>query len=402
MITEGYQTVMVVGIICEYDPFHKGHFRQIELARKNGADTVVCLMSGNATQRGCFACADKYVRAEAALASGADLVLELPYPYSSSAAEYFAAAGVCILASLGVDELNFGSECGDIDLLIEAAAVTASDEYALEYRKILEANPETGSAEAYAKAYLSLTGRELPTSPNDMLGVSYCRAAIKAQTGMKLSTVKREGAGYSDTCAGDNEYPSATSIRWLFEKNEFDKAFSYMPKSVSECFTRAKDEGLFPSDVNKLETAILSFFRLAEADAFDNIADASDGLGRRLISAAKNATSLEEFYREAATKRYTDARIRRAALYCMTGVTVDDLRRTPEYTVLLAANRRGRAFLSKIPDTAPKIVTKPADAPAGRQAELSAKLDALYTLSLPKSLKSNEFLRRRPKISEND
>jgi len=391
-----------VGIICEYDPFHKGHLRQIESSRQNGADTVICLMSGNSTQRGGFACADKYVRAEAALASGADLVLELPYPYSSSAAEYFAAAGVCILDALDVDELNFGSECGDIDLLFDAARVTASDEYAWEYRKILDSNPNTGSAEAYAKAYLSLTGRELPTSPNDMLGVSYCRAAIKSKTDMKLSTVKREGAGYSDTDAGNNEYPSATSIRRLFEKKEFEKAFSYMPNAASECFMRAKDEGLFPSDVNKLETAILTFFRLAETDAFDNIADASDGLGRRLISAARNATSLEEFYREAATKRYTDARIRRAVLYCMTGVTAEDLRRTPEYTLLLAANKRGRAFLSKIPDTAPKIVTKPADAPAGRQSELSAKLDALYTLTLPKSLKSNEFLRRRPKISEND
>ena len=391
-----------VGIICEYDPFHTGHLRQIELARQNGADTVVCLMSGNSTQRGSFACADKYVRAEAALVSGADLVLELPYPYSSSAAEYFAAAGVCIFDSLGVDELNFGSECGDIDLLYDAANVTASAEYVNAYRKILGGEPDTGSAEAYAKAYLSITGGELPTSPNDMLGVSYCRAAIKAKTDMKLKTVKREGAGYSDADAGKYEYPSATSIRWLFDKREFDKAFSYMPRSSAECYARAKDEGLFPTDVNKLETAILSFFRLADVNAFDNIADASDGLGRRLIAAAKNASDLEEFYREASTKRYTDARIRRATLYCMTGVTVDDLRRTPEYTVLLAANKRGRAFLSKIPDTAPKIVTKPADAPSCRQAELSAKLDALYTLILPKSLKSSEFLRRHPKISEND
>ena len=87
----------IAGIICEYDPFHKGHFHQIEMLRARGFDTVICLMSGNATQRGAFACADKYTRAYAATCAGADLVLELPYPYSSSAAEYFAAAGVAIL-----------------------------------------------------------------------------------------------------------------------------------------------------------------------------------------------------------------------------------------------------------------------------------------------------------------
>ena len=211
-----------VGIICEYDPFHNGHLHQIELSRKSGADTVVCLMSGNSTQRGSFACADKYVRAEAALLSGADLVLELPYPYSSSAAEYFAAAGVAVLDSLGVDELNFGSECGDIDLIYSAAKVTASEEYVKEYRNILEKEPSTGAAEAYAKAYLKISGRELPTMPNDTLGVAYCRAAIKLGTDMRLTTVKREGAGFlANELDEKDAFPSATAIRSLFSAGDF-------------------------------------------------------------------------------------------------------------------------------------------------------------------------------------
>ncbi len=391
-----------VGIICEYDPFHNGHLRQIECARANGAGTVVCVMSGNTTQRGGFACADKYVRAEAALLSGADLVLELPYPYSSASAEYFAAAGVKILDSLGVDELNFGSECGDIDVLFDVAKFTASEEYLNIYRKLLDENKEIGSAEAYSEAYFRLTGREMPTMPNDTLGIAYCRAAIEINASLKLTTVKREGAGFSDTEICENALPSATAIRRMFSTGEFERAFLFMPKASAECFGRALDDGRFPTDMSRISHAVLAWFRLADPESLDSVAEASGGVGRRLVSAAKKATGLDEMLSLAATKRYTDARLRRAALYAMTGVTQEDLKADPAYTTLLAANKRGRALLNKKTNNELKIVTKPADAPFCRQNELSSKADAIYTLTFEKALPSDEFLRKKPKISEND
>lgn len=36
----------VTGILCEYNPFHKGHAKQIRYLKDRG-DTVVCLMSGD-------------------------------------------------------------------------------------------------------------------------------------------------------------------------------------------------------------------------------------------------------------------------------------------------------------------------------------------------------------------
>ena len=66
----------VTGIICEYDPLHTGHAWLMAQARAAGASAVVCAMSGNFTQRGGFAAADKLARAEMAVACGADLVLE--------------------------------------------------------------------------------------------------------------------------------------------------------------------------------------------------------------------------------------------------------------------------------------------------------------------------------------
>ena len=110
-----------VGIVCEYNPFHNGHAHQIELLRQNGFELVVCAMSGNFTQRGELAIADKYTRAESAVRCGADIVVELPFPFSSFSAEGFSRAGVHILSSLGVDTLSFGSESADLTLLSRAA-----------------------------------------------------------------------------------------------------------------------------------------------------------------------------------------------------------------------------------------------------------------------------------------
>ena len=70
------------GVICEFNPFHNGHAYLLSRMREQvGEDgCVVCLMSGRFVQRGEPSIADPYLRARMALAGGADLVLELPFP----------------------------------------------------------------------------------------------------------------------------------------------------------------------------------------------------------------------------------------------------------------------------------------------------------------------------------
>ncbi len=402
MSKEARKHMSSAGIICEYDPFHLGHEYQIKQLRERQIDTVVCLMSGNATQRGGLAIADKYTRAAAALASGADLVLELPLPYAISSAEYFAAAGVCLLDALGVDELNFGSESGDTELLRKAAAVTASEEFDVIYRRILENDATVGTARAYSEAYEEMTGKGLPGGPNDILAMSYIKAALRSRSELVLTTLKRSGMGFSDDRLKENTLPSATALRRAFAEGESDRAFEGMPCGSAEVYRAAKEQGLFPTDMSKLDPALLSFFRLCDPNALSDIAEASGGISGRLISSARSARSFCELLEIAATKRYTDARLRRVALYCLLGVTGDDLRTPPAYTTLLAANRKGRRFLSEHRSCGVKIVTKPADAPMCRQRELSERLDALFVQALPKPLAADDFLRRSPKISEND
>lgn len=391
------------GIICEYDPFHKGHYRQIEMLRERGFDTVVCLMSGNSTQRGCFACADKYTRAHAATVSGADIVLELPYPYSSASSEYFASAGVYILDRLGVDEINFGSECGDTELLKRAAKTVSSDAFNSLYISLAEKNKTKGALALYCEAYKTLTGDDFPTSSNDLLGIAYMTAAEKLSCKAELRAVKREGSSFSDTELREDEYPSATGIRELFLQGNYEKAFSFSTEGCANIYRDALERGSFPTDVKKLESAILSYFRLAPTGAFESFAECSGGLSNRIVKASDAARDLDGLFSLCATKKYTDARIRRAILFAMTGVLTEDLKALPRYTVVLSFNGKGREFLSDSRKSRGiEVVTRQTDAPECRQKELTQKLDALFTLTLPKVCASDEFSYRFPKICEND
>ena len=88
----------VLGIVCEYNPFHNGHLYHLEQSKRmTGSNYTVAVMSGNFTQRGSTSLIDKWSKAEAAINCGVDLVIELPVLYSTSSAENFAEGAVIIL-----------------------------------------------------------------------------------------------------------------------------------------------------------------------------------------------------------------------------------------------------------------------------------------------------------------
>ena len=136
-----------VGIICECNPYHGGHEYLIKCARESGADAIVCVMSGNFVQRGEAAVLSPHARAEILVRSGADAVVELPFPYAASSAEFFGRAGVEILSRLGIDEVWFGSETGDLSILSRYAEVADSEEFQAAYTAATEG--ESGTASAY-------------------------------------------------------------------------------------------------------------------------------------------------------------------------------------------------------------------------------------------------------------
>lgn len=372
------------GIICEFNPFHNGHKRLIDSAFSMGADRVVCVMSGNAVQRGELAIVDKYERAKAAVLCGADLVLELPFPWCAASAEYFASAGIELLSHF-CDAIIFGSECGDVELLSLAARQAAEKGFREELRERL------GEGERAADTYFSMLeercGRKL--SSNDLLGIEYIRAIIESGYTMKAYTVKRDGADYSEQILTEGENPSATAIRSAWRQGE--TADEYMPKEAAEVFRHAEK-----SDIERLSRAVLMYYRLADAEALSLLAELDGGVANRIVTTARESAGISELFDGIKTKRYTDAKLRRALLFGLAQVKTELLRQKPEYTTLLGANEKGRDLLSKIRKNEKiRVVTKPADAPRDCEHFRAAqRLEDIFLLSLPEVRSSGSGYRK--------
>ncbi len=381
---------MAFGIVCEYNPFHNGHLHQIETIKRASDEPIICVMSGNFTQRGEIAIADKYVRAEMALNCGADLVVELPVPFCLASAEYFAAAAVKILAQLGVNKLSFGSESADAEKIIKIARIAASDEFRSECATLSQ---NAGSAGAYFELLAKKTGEDNILS-NDILGIEYTKAIIKNGYDIKIYPIKREGSAYLDTELFAGDFPSASAVREAIKKGNTEQISSFVPHSVYEIL---KNVSL--ADFDKVKDGILLTLRLIDSEKLD-VAISDTGLVNRILATANESASFDGFEEKLQTKKYTKSAIRRAVLYILLGIKQSDIDALPSYTVLLGANKKGREYLSSIRKNANgiKVITKPSDAEGNGQFELSKKADALYTLCFNNKKESGFYIKKSPII----
>ena len=396
-----------VGIICEYNPYHAGHARQLSAARRDaGADVVIAVMSEHTTQRGELAVADGYVRAETALRCGADIVVGLPFPYSSAPAEFFALGGVRILNAMGADCIHFGSECGDIDTLKCVTDRLYSPAFCEKLTQYQKSHPTLGIMQCREALYKQCYDISLPDGSNDLLAMAYLNALTVTKSTMRPLTLKRRGQSYSDgTAPLVGQFPSATALRALWQTGGLDSLRPHLPSPVLEGLESAESQGLAPLDLNRISTAILTLFRTAGSGELSQYAEMEAGLAERLIESSQNATSLRELFDLAATKRYTTARLRRALLFGFCGVRPDDLRRPPAYIRLLAAGTTGCEYLSSIRKTcALPILTKPADVPASdeakRQRAIEERLEALLTLTYPIPKPASYLIKQHPTIEK--
>ena len=190
----------VIGIVCEYNPFHTGHGYHMEMSKNslNEEAPAICVMSGDFVQRGEAAVYSKFARAEAACRSGANLVIELPLPWALSSAENFARGSVAILDALGATHLSFGSESGDIRPLDNLAQILLDPGLNAEIKDIMN---EDGSLSYAAARQIAVTRREgeigeLLENPNNILGIEYIKAIYDLRLNIKPMTVERYGSGH--------------------------------------------------------------------------------------------------------------------------------------------------------------------------------------------------------------
>lgn len=335
-----------VGIICEYNPFHLGHSLQLKSVREAAREDacIVALMSGSFVQRGGPAILPKETRAAIALSEGADLVLELPFPWCMSGADRFAAGAMAILEGLcGIDYLAFGSETGDVSGLSTIVQVIASPAFDKAIGDAAEAHPDLSFAALREIAYLQLTGKPLPRlAPNDLLGVAYLSHCKQIEP-----LVLHRRPGYS-----------ATKARSVLQERDFNALEELVPLATINALRTSN--GLSQDAMDK---ALISHLLLTTADVIASSAECSKELASRLIDAAHHSKTVFEIVEKVTSKHYTAARVRRALWHSYLRTPAEAPMGLPHFTNLLAANERGRAFLRTVAKKSDiTVVTRPSNA----------------------------------------
>lgn len=326
----------VAGIICEYNPLHLGHQKQIDHLRSLG-HRVVCLMSGNFVQRGHPAIVNKMTRAKAAVECGADLVLELPVTAALSSAESFAAGGVAILSRL-CNSLCFGAETATADGLMVTAKALLAPEFFPALRQQLDKGLSFPAARQAALSEMGLDAGLLE-SPNNILAVEYCKAILAQKADLEILPILRRG-DYHDTAA-DPDNPSATAVRQLMvAKDDFAR---FLPEKAQPAVANAAFHTLQTG-----EKAILYRLRTMSDAEFEALPYGSEGLWRKLMHASRSEITLDEIITATKSKRYTRTRIDRMVMCAFLGITAEDMISPVPYCRVLAFNDRGRTILSNV------------------------------------------------------
>lgn len=350
-----------VGIVCEFDPLHKGHEALLRAAKAETGLPVVCAMSGNYTQRGGAACLSKFARAEMAVRCGADLVAELPTPWAMATAETFADGGVALLAKCGVTRLYFGSECGDIGAMQAVARALLEEMMSEAVRQKMQGGLPYAAARQAALEERIGSGAALLAQPNNTLGVEYLKAVLRRGLSMEAGTVRRQDGGHFGGA-------SASQIRRLLQSGAYDDAFALMPAAAAEILQREVESGRAPVRSDGLERAMLARLRLMSEADFAPYDGGGEGLYRRVYRSVQAGGSVEEILTLATTKRYPTARVRRMLWAAFLGLEkpTDEV----PYVRVLAATADGRGLLRQLRDDGAPVLTKPADVAAlGEEAQ---------------------------------
>lgn len=350
----------VTGIIVEYNPLHNGHVYHISKTKElTGCDYIVGVMSGNFVQRGEPALVNKWARTKMALKAGIDLVIELPFIYSTSSAEGFAFGAVSTLDSLGlIDNICFGSEAGDTKFLEYIAQILANEPK--EYKNFLHNYLKEGISYPSARQNalfeyfrLKIPGfideKELVNilgSSNNILGIEYLKAIYRLSSNIKPFSIKRMHNSYNEVSLTGN-ISSATSIR----KNINDDAIiDALPDYVYRILENERTIGRCPVALSSFSNLILYKLRNSNLDFIKSLLDVGEGLEYKIKRGAECSRNIYELIDFVKNKRYTVTRIQRILLYSLFNITKEinnSIKSPVEYIRVLGFNENGRMLLKK-------------------------------------------------------
>lgn len=352
----------VLGIVSEYNPFHNGHIRHLEISKQlTNADFTIAVMSGNFVQRGDTALVDKWTRTEMALKAGIDLVIELPTLYAISSAENFADGAVKILNSLGiVDYISFGSEIGELAPLNEVASVLYKEPK--EFSSLITAQIKSGLS--YPKAreiaisqYFGSSKKysEVLGNPNNILGIEYIKSLKRHRSHIQPLTIKRDYSDYNSNSV-KNGIASATAIRTMIQNKK--NVHYVVPYETYELLDEQIKSNKIIPDLSVFEKEIIYTLRKLTLQEIAELPDVSEGLENKIKAAANNFNNLKDLIDNIKSKRYTQSRIQRILLYALLNITEKDInmsRKTNPYIRVLGFNKHGKKIVSAIAKANPKL-----------------------------------------------
>lgn len=380
----------VTAIISEYNPLHKGHLYHIETVRKEtNADYVIAIMSGNFVQRGTPAIIDKYTRAEAALKSGVDLVLELPVMYATASAEYFALGGVSLANKLGcVTHLSFGSEYGQADKFMEAAKLLLEEpeEMKVPLKKALKDGLSYPAARAYAVKVSHPELADILEEPNNILGVEYCKALLKLKSNIVPHTLKRQGQDYHSETT-DSGFASATGIRRLFGNDSPENVSALEAQLAPASFELMKDF-LYQTPLTEDDFSMLLRYKLISENRahLTEYFGVNKELSNRIYKHLNDFESFSSFAESLKTKNITRTAINRALLHILLDVKASDIqsvtkRGCVDYIRVLGFKKEAAGLLKEFSDI-PEVplITNLSAAPA--LCEIDIRADQIYQMCM--------------------
>lgn len=365
-----------VGIISEYNILHNGHKYHIDRARElTGSDYVIAVMSGSFVQRGEPAIADKYTRTRMALLAGVDAVFELPVYFSLGSAEYFATGAVKVLEALSVtDCMCFGSECGDIELLMKMSKLALNEDDGFSQRLLENIRSGQSFPKARSEAFRSLGADPGFSSPNDILGCEYCKALQHLNSRITPFVLKRSGAMYHDERL-DCDMPSATALRkkilsdyacGLRGSRLTSALYDAIPESSMHALADAGYLPLSPDDFSQLLWYCASRCCCAQ---MTSILDIDEALARRIKNIECGNMSFSDYAAAVKSRQYTLSRIKRSLFHLILGIQTEQVKAALSseqlpYVRLLGAKKTASALLRRIQSESKSlIITKVGDAP---------------------------------------
>ena len=324
-----------IGIICEYNPFHNGHIYHLNKIKELYPDSmIIMVMSGNFTQRGIPSIIDKFDKTEIALKYGIDLVIELPFAFSTQGADIFAKGSIELLTKLNIDTLVFGSESNDISNLLELADISLSKEYNDEVKKYL--NSDINYPTALNLAFEKFNKKGI-NNPNDLLALSYIKELKINKSNVEIVSIPRTNS-YNSLELSD--ISSATAIREAIINNK-DISFT-VPKETMDKLN--KDIYLQEDYFNLLKYKVLS------TDDLNIYQTVTNDLEVRIKKYIKEVNSWKELVDKIKTKHYTYNRINRMLIHILCGFTKElaNSFKDIEYIRVLGFSKEGKNYLNKI------------------------------------------------------